>query len=426
MTLSRSLHSPQPCSLEPHSSKLPSSEQGSAEQQHAGLPQAELQQTELQKTELQKTELQQLADELKTQAAELGFRQCGITVPDMQVERERLQDWLKAGYQGEMDYLANHFEKRLDPTQLLPGTERIICVRMDYLPENSSPATSLSDDEQAYIARYTLGRDYHKVMRKRLTQLGKWLEQRTDKLGYRAFVDSAPVLERPLAREAGLGWIGKHSLLLNREAGSLFFLGELFIDLPLPIDEPYTEEYCGKCTACLDICPTQAFVAPYVLDGRRCISYLTIELNGSIPQELRPLMGNRIFGCDDCQLICPWNRFSQHTAETDFHPRQKLDQTRLLELFSWDEATFLKKTEGSAIRRTGHIGWLRNIAVALGNSRGGAAVEQALRAKLQHPSKIVQEHVNWALQQLAERSTPAQPLPILASSGARKRLSRFS
>lgn len=370
--------------------------------------------------------LQQLADELKHKAAEMGFAQCGITVPDMQMEAEKLKAWLDAGYQGEMSYLANHFDKRINPAELVEGTQRIICVRMDYLPEGSSPADSISDDEQAYIARYTLGRDYHKVMRKRLTQLGKWLEQRTGELGYRAFVDSAPVLERPLAREAGLGWIGKHSLLLNREAGSLFFLGELFIDLPLPIDTPYTEEHCGQCTACLDICPTRAFVAPYVLDGRRCISYLTIELSGSIPEALRPLMGNRIFGCDDCQLICPWNRFSQHTAEQDFHPRQKLDQARLLELFSWDEATFLQKTEGSAIRRTGHIGWLRNIAVALGNGKGGDAVETALKKKLSHPSEIVQEHCRWALQQLAGRAGDApQPLPILEQS-AQKRLKRFS
>lgn len=369
--------------------------------------------------------LHQLAAELKQQAAEMGFAQCGITLPDMQCEEEKLKAWLDAGYHGEMDYLANNVDKRINPAELVAGTQRIICLRMDYLPENSRPASALSNPDQAYIARYTLGRDYHKVMRKRITQLGKWLEQRTGELGYRAFVDSAPVLERPLAREAGLGWIGKHSLLLNRQAGSLFFLGELFIDLPLPVDEPYREEHCGQCTACLDICPTRAFVAPYVLDGRRCISYLTIELKGAIPEELRPLMGNRIFGCDDCQLICPWNRFSHHTAEQDFHPRQRLDQATLLELFNWDEATFLSKTEGSAIRRTGHIGWLRNIAVALGNSAGGSAVEQALQERLTHPSEIVQEHVRWALDQLAQRpGEAAQPLPILASP-ASKRLQRF-
>ena len=366
-----------------------------------------------------------LASELKQQALALGFQQCGITQPDMNSQGPGLKAWLENGYQGEMDYLSNYFDKRLNPAELVPGTERIICVRMDYLPPDTSPEASLEQSDQAYIARYTLGRDYHKLMRKRLTQLGKWLEQKVDTLGYRAFVDSAPVLERPLAREAGLGWIGKHSLLINREAGSLFFLGELFIDLPLPVDPPYQEEHCGQCTACLDVCPTQAFVAPYVLDARRCISYLTIELKGSIPVELRPLMGNRIFGCDDCQLICPWNRFSQHTEETDFHPRQKLDNSTLLELFQWDEETFLKRTEGSAIRRTGHIGWLRNIAVALGNSIGGKEVEAALEEKLTHPSEIVQEHAQWALTQLISRKGQApQPLPIMEPR-YRKRLRRF-
>ncbi len=369
--------------------------------------------------------LEQLRDELKAKSIEMGFAQCGITLPDMQMEKERLQQWLNEGYQGEMSYLENHFEKRLNPAELVPGTQRIICVRMDYLPPGTAPAETLADDGKAYLARYTLGRDYHKVMRKRLTQLGKWLEERIGELGYRAFVDSAPVMERPLAREAGLGWIGKHSLLLNRQAGSLFFLGELFVDLPLPIDPPYTEEHCGQCTACLDICPTRAFVGPYILDARRCISYLTIELNGSIPLELRPLMGNRIFGCDDCQLICPWNRFSTTTQEPDYQPRQKLDNSTLVSLFSWDEATFLSKTEGSAIRRTGHIGWLRNIAVALGNSRGGAEIDAALRTRLSHPSEIVQEHASWALEQLAQRNgEAAQPLPIM-DPRQQKRIQRY-
>lgn len=368
---------------------------------------------------------EQLRDELKAKAAEMGFAQCGITVPDMQMEKEHLQQWLNEGYQGEMSYLENHFDKRLNPAELVPGTQRIICVRMDYLPPDTAPAATLADDSKAYLARYTLGRDYHKVMRKRLTQLGKWLETRTGELGYRAFVDSAPVMERPLAREAGLGWIGKHSLLLNRQAGSLFFLGELFIDLPLPVDPAYTEEHCGQCTACLDICPTRAFVGPYILDARRCISYLTIELDGVIPLELRPLMGNRIFGCDDCQLICPWNRFSNNTQEADYQPRQKLDNSTLLSLFEWDEETFLRKTEGSAIRRTGHIGWLRNIAVALGNSRGGPTIEAALRARLNHPSEVVQEHINWALEQLALRNgEAAQPLPILDTC-QQKRIQRY-
>ncbi|MBY4677051.1 tRNA epoxyqueuosine(34) reductase QueG [Marinobacterium arenosum] len=360
--------------------------------------------------DLTEQQLQQLADQIKAWAAELGFQQCGITQPDTRAETDHLQQWLDAGYQGEMDYLNNHLDKRLDPTLLVPGTERIICVRMDYLPPDSAPLDNLRDGDQAYVARYTLGRDYHKLMRKRLTQLGKQIEQQVENLGYRAFVDSAPILERPLARQAGIGWIGKHSLVLNRDAGSLFFLGELFVDLPLPVDPPYDEEHCGRCTACMDVCPTNAFPQPYVLDGRRCISYLTIELKGSIPEELRPLMGNRIFGCDDCQLICPWNRFAHITAEPDFHPRQRLDRRRLVELFDWDEATFLKNTEGSAIRRTGHIGWLRNIAVALGNSRGGAEVEQALRARLEHPSAIVREHVQWALAQLDRAAEPVKLL----------------
>lgn len=374
---------------------------------------------------LSKQQLGELTQLIKTWATELGFQQCGITLPDMEQQREGLANWLANDYHGEMDYLANHFEKRLDPTQLVPGTQRIISLRMDYLPAENNIQESISDPDKAYIARYTLGRDYHKVMRKRITQLGKRIEEKVESLGYRAFVDSAPVLERPLAREAGLGWIGKHSLLINRQAGSMFFLGELFIDLPLPIDTPYTDEHCGQCTACLDICPTNAFPQPYVLDGKRCISYLTIELKGAIPEELRPLMGNRIFGCDDCQLICPWNRFSQHSQENDFNPRAKLNDSTLLELFNWDEETFLQRTEGSAIRRTGHVGWLRNIAVALGNSKGGETIEAALIEKLIHPSDIVREHAQWALSRLTEHKKTAQPLPILQHPQS-KRLKRFN
>ncbi|MDI3323698.1 tRNA epoxyqueuosine(34) reductase QueG [Pontibacterium granulatum] len=364
-------------------------------------------------------QLDQLTQDIKTWARELGFQQCGITTPDLSEHGDHLKAWLDAGYQGQMDYLNNHFEKRLDPTLLVPGTQRIICVRMDYMPENTRKLETLSNSNKGYVARYTLGRDYHKLMRKRLTQLGKKIAEQVDELGYRAFVDSAPVLERPLAQKAGIGWIGKHGLVLNREAGSWFLLGELFIDLALPIDPPETENHCGRCSACIDVCPTEAFPQPGVLDGSRCISYLTIELKGNIPEELRSKMGNRIFGCDDCQLICPWNSFSHYTQEADFYPRNDLGDADLLELFSWDEETFLKRTEGSAIRRTGHEGWLRNIAVALGNGLGGEAVISALNATLDHPSAVVQEHVRWALDRL-QQGNPPQPLPILSHPGVRR------
>lgn len=370
--------------------------------------------------ELTPSQLQQLACDIKQWAREAGFQQCGITEPDLSDQEARLRDWLARGYQGEMAYLGNHFEKRIHPDQLQPGTQRIICVRMDYMPPDISTLKVLSSPDKAYIARYTLGRDYHKLVRKRLTQLGKRIQQHLDQaLEFRAFVDSAPILERPLAQKAGLGWTGKHSLILNRQAGSWFFLAELFIDLPLPVDPPEQENHCGRCSACIDVCPTNAFPQPGVLDARRCISYLTIELKGSIPEELRPLMGNRIFGCDDCQLICPWNRFSNDTAEADFHPRHRLDNRQLTELFAWDEETFLKNTEGSAIRRTGHEGWLRNIAVALGNSGGGEAVTEALRSRLEHPSEIVREHILWALERL-DASADNTPPPILSHQRSKK------
>lgn len=355
--------------------------------------------------------LSQLADDIKSWAQELGFQQCGITDCDLSSEKDHYLNWLEQNFHGEMGYLENHLDKRFSADQLLPGSQRIICVRMDYLPPSTKALDNLSDNQQAYVSRYTLGRDYHKLIRKRLTELGKKIDKAVDGSVFRAFVDSAPILERPLAEKAGIGWRGKHTLVLNRSAGSMFFLGELFIDLPLPIDAPETENHCGKCTACLDVCPTNAFPEPNVLDARRCISYLTIELDGSIPEDLRPLMGNRIFGCDDCQLICPWNRFSNFTEEQDFHPRQKLDKSSLLELFEWTEEEFLKRTEGSAIRRTGYIGWLRNIAVALGNSSGGELIEAALQKKLEHPSEIVREHVEWAMKQLQNGEAP-QVLPI--------------
>ncbi|WP_299182533.1 tRNA epoxyqueuosine(34) reductase QueG [uncultured Neptuniibacter sp.] len=350
--------------------------------------------------ELSPKALSDLAASIKSWAKELGFQQCGITDCDLTDEQAHYEEWLAQGFHGEMGYLANHLDKRFTAEQLVPGAQRIICVRMDYLPPDTQALNILENSATAYVSRYTLGRDYHKLIRKRLTQLGKKINAAVDETVFRAFVDSAPILERPLAEKAGIGWRGKHTLILNREAGSMFFLGELFIDLPLPIDPPTDEEHCGKCTACLDVCPTQAFPQPHLLDARRCISYLTIELDGAIPEELRPLIGNRIFGCDDCQLICPWNRFSNFTQETDFHPRQQLDRSDLINLFQWSEEEFLKRTEGSAIRRTGYIGWLRNIATALGNSAGGKEVEATLKEKLEHESSVVREHVRWALDHL--------------------------
>jgi len=364
-------------------------------------------------------QLQQLKQALQEKARELGFQDCAITWPEVSSESEAYRRWLSYGYQADMNYLNENQDKRLVPTLLLPDTRRIIMLRMDYLPEQAPTLGVLRDPDRGYIARYTLGRDYHKLMRKRLKQLGQWLNGQVAEaeVQFRPFVDSAPVLERPLARNAGLGWIGKHSLLLNRHAGSWFLLGELFIDLPLPVDPPETEQHCGRCRACLDVCPTSAFPEPYVLDARRCISYLTIENRGPIPEPLRPLMGNRIFGCDDCQLICPWNRFARRSSEPDFQPRHNLDKASLLELFLWDEATFLKRTEGSAIRRAGFEGWQRNLAVALGNSSGGQAVKEALLERRNTASPLVIEHIDWALQQLHERNAP-RPLPLFEHPGA--------
>lgn len=332
-------------------------------------------------------------------AAQLGFQQIGITDIDLSEDAPRLDAYLAAGYHGEMAYMADHGTMRSRPDELVPGTVRVISVRMDYLPQDTQMAQMLAQPEQAYISRYALGRDYHKLMRKRLQQLAEKITEEIGPFGYRAFVDSAPVMEKPLARKAGLGWMGKNTLILNRQAGSWFFLGELFIDLPLPIDEPNDRDHCGKCSACLDVCPTQAFVGERVLDARRCISYLTIELKGPIPEELRPMMGNRVFGCDDCQLVCPWNRFSKPTQEDDFKPRHNLDNSTLAELFMWTEDEFLKRTQGSPIRRTGYERWLRNLAVGLGNAPSTIPVLEALKARLDYPSELVQEHVLWALQQ---------------------------
>jgi epoxyqueuosine reductase len=342
-----------------------------------------------------------LTTQLQEWARELGFQQLGVAGVDLDADETHLLNWLEAGCHGEMGYMQNHGHKRSRPADLVPGTLRVISVRMDYLPSAARDGWDvLADSDSAYVARYALGRDYHKLMRNRLQKLADRMTAAVGPFGYRAFVDSAPVLERALARNAGLGWIGKHTCLINKDAGSWFFLGELYTDLPLPLDEP-ASEHCGTCRRCIDICPTQAIVGPYQVDARRCIAYLTIELRGSIPLELRRPMGNRIFGCDDCQLICPWNKFSERSPEPDFAVRHELDDARLVELFGWSEEEFLKRTEGSAIRRTGHAGWLRNIAVALGNASWSPAVTEALGKRQQHPDEMVREHVLWALREQA-------------------------
>lgn len=340
-----------------------------------------------------------LTASIREWASALGFQQLGISDVDLSEDEARFEAYLAAGYHGEMAYMASHGTKRSRPDELVPGTVRVISVRMDYLPEDTQQAQVLGQAEKAYISRYALGRDYHKLIRKRLQRLAEQIAEVVGPFGHRAFVDSAPVLEKPLAQKAGLGWMGKNTLILNRQAGSWFFLGELFVDLPLPVDEPHARDHCGSCTACLEVCPTQAFVGERVLDARRCISYLTIELKGAIPEELRPLMGNRVFGCDDCQLVCPWNRFAKATQEDDFQPRHGLDNSSLAELFMWTEEQFLTRTQGSPIRRTGYERWLRNLAVGLGNAPTTIAVLEALKARLDYPSELVQEHVRWALQQ---------------------------
>ena len=342
-------------------------------------------------------DLDQLAASIKLWGRELGFQQVGITSVDLGEHEAHLQRWLDAGYQGEMDYMASHGSKRSHPDELVPGTLRVISLRMDYLPGDTRMAEQLASPEKAYVSRYALGRDYHKLIRKRLQQLAERVQQSIGPFGYRAFVDSAPVLEKAVAEQAGLGWIGKNTLVINRKAGSWFFLGELFVDLPLPVDSPHASEHCGRCSACLDICPTQAFVAPYVLDARRCISYLTIELKGPIPEDLRPLIGNRVFGCDDCQIVCPWNRFARPSEQGDFQPRHQLDSAELASLFRWSEEEFLSRTEGSPLRRAGYERWLRNLAVGLGNAPGSIAVIEALELRREHPSELVREHVHWAL-----------------------------
>lgn len=345
-----------------------------------------------------------LAQAIKRWGQELGFQQIGISDIDLSDHERHLLDWLAAGYHGKMTYMARHGTRRSRPAALRPGTVRVISARMDYWPpQGESPHQVLQDGNLAYISRYALGRDYHKVLRRRLQRLALRIAAVTTAIfDYRAFADSAPVLEKALAQKAGLGWIGKHSNLLHHKAGSWFFLGELYVNLPLPVDEPGSN-HCGSCTACIDICPTRAIVAPYRVDARRCISYHTIELADAIPEEFRRPMGNRIYGCDDCQLICPWNRFSRPTPETDFLPRHGLDAPKLITLFSWSEAEFLRRTEGSAIRRIGHARWLRNIAVALGNAPFSKEVVQALQGRLQHSSALVREHTVWALMEQAAK-----------------------
>ena len=337
-----------------------------------------------------------LADRIRTLARAAGFQRVGISGIELGDDEAHLRDWLAQGLYGSMDWMARHGTLRARPAELVPGTIRVISVGLDYGQDQDAAWQTLNDGERAYVARYALGRDYHKLLRNRLQKLAEQVQAEIGPFGYRAFTDSAPVLERALARNAGLGWIGKHTCLIDRDGGSWFFLGELFVDIPLPIDPP-ASAHCGTCTRCIDICPTRAITAPYRLDARRCISYLTIEHDGSIDEALRPLIGNRIFGCDDCQLVCPWNKFARRTDEPDFRARNNLDRASLVELFAWDKDEFLRRTEGSAIRRSGHERWLRNIAVALGNAPTTPEVLAALASRRDHPSPVVREHVAWAL-----------------------------
>ncbi len=361
--------------------------------------------------------LQQLSQQIKVWGRELGFQQLGICDIDLAEDEQRLQAWLDKGYQGDMQWLAEHGHKRSRPHELLPGTQRVICARLDYLPPDTRQIEVLKSPQKAYVSRYALGRDYHKLIRKRLSQLAhqinhavqQWQANTTHdndtevfaSLEQRAFVDSAPVMERPLAAKAGLGWVGKHTLVINDKAGSWFFLGELYTSLPLPVDISLQPDNCKDCQACLKVCPTDAFPRPYELDARRCISYLTIENKGPIPEEFREPMGNRVFGCDDCQAICPWNKFASFSREQDFTPRHQLDQSDLVTLFGWSETEFLRNTEGSAIRRIGYERWLRNLAVGLGNAPTTDDIVSALQQRQTYPSALVQEHVSWALLQHA-------------------------
>ena len=340
-----------------------------------------------------------LIKNMKIWSQELGFQQIGFSNIKLSQAEKNLQKWLDMNFHGEMYYMEKHGKKRSRPEILVPKTLSIISVRMDYLSVSKEINKNLLDHpKKAYISRYALGRDYHKVLRKRLKILGTKISEAVTSLGYRVFVDSAPVLEKPIAEKAGLGWIGKHTNLINKESGSFFFLGEIYTDLSLPFKKA-NSNHCGSCTTCIDICPTKAIVAPYVLDARKCISYLTIELKGSIPEKYRKLIGNRIYGCDDCQIFCPWNKFAKKSAIKDFSPRHQLDSLELIEAFLWDKDTWQKKTEGTAIRRISHEQWLRNVAVALGNAKKSNRLMIALESKRDSDSIIVKEHVEWAIQQ---------------------------
>ena len=349
-----------------------------------------------------------LTASVRRRAVELGFQQVAISDGELSTDEAALIAWLDAGYHGELEYMTRHGVRRARPAALVPGTIRIVSARMDYLRGGADPEAVLGNPELGYVSRYALGRDYHKMIRRRLQRLADHIESEVGAFGYRAFADSAPVMEKPLARNAGLGWIGKHTNLINRTAGSWFFLGELYTDLPLDVDRP-AADHCGTCHACIDACPTGAIVAPYRLDARLCISYLTIELHGPIPVALRPLVGNRIFGCDDCQLVCPWNRFARTSVESDFDPRHGLDSTSLVELFAWSREDYEARTQGMALRRLGHERWLRNIAVALGNAPGSPEVQAALASRSDHPSELVREHVAWALARHHESATMRVP-----------------
>ena len=337
-----------------------------------------------------------LATRIKALAAESGFQRCGISDIELGEDEAHLRDWLARGLYGSMEWMARHGDKRSRPQELIPGTVRVLSVGMDYGRDGDEAWATLADGERAYVARYALGRDYHKLMRQRLQKLAERIAGEVGPFGHRVFVDSAPVLERALARNAGLGWIGKHTCLIDKDGGSWFFLGEIYLDLPLPVDVP-AGNHCGTCHRCIDVCPTQAITAPYRLDARRCIAYLTIEHEGAIDEELRPLIGNRIFGCDDCQLACPWNKFAKKTDEPDFRARNDLDNATLAQLFAWTEAEFLQRSEGSAIRRSGYQRWLRNIAVALGNAPMAPEVLAALESRRNIEDRMVREHVEWAL-----------------------------
>ncbi len=348
---------------------------------------------------------QELLQKIQGWAIEQGFQQVGVCLADAKTEEKHLEKWLEKGYHGSMGWMEEHKTKRIHPAELHPNTSRIISFRMNYLPPNTEQIKILTSPQKAYISRYALGRDYHKLIRKRLAKIAQNIESYCDNfdkhndINQRPFVDSAPVLERPFARKSGLGWVGKHTLLINKNEGSWFFLGEIFTNLPLPVNTQIANNECGDCEACLKVCPTDAFPKPYVLDARRCISYLTIENKSSIPEEFREPMGNRVFGCDDCQAICPWNKLAKPTDEMDFHPRHKLDSQELLTLFNWDEKEFLEKTSGSPIRRIGHELWLRNLSIGLGNAPSDLEIKKTLSDKVSQCSPLVAEHVRWALDQ---------------------------